>query len=68
MTQKELSVVPKITQIDTDQVSKEITSAEPEEVKAEVPDHAASRLRPELREAVNASWEQNKEAYRYLGG
>ena len=28
---------------------------------------SASKLRPELRQAFEASWKRNEEAYRYLG-
>lgn len=60
-------MIPKITQIDTDQVSQGLKLIGVDETKTEHPVRPPSPLRPELRKAADASWVRNEEAYRYLG-
>lgn len=58
-------MIPKITQIDTEQVSREVKPVEAREGEAAPPD--VDRLRPEVRKAFEESWARNEAAYRYLG-
>ena len=58
-------MIPKITQIDTSQVSDALKLVGNAETKPADPQRTP--LRPELREAAEASWERNEAAYRYLG-
>jgi hypothetical protein len=67
MSEEELAMIPKITQIDTDQVSKGPNSVEVDESKNPPQVRTPAPLRPELQKAADASWAHNEEAYRYLG-
>jgi hypothetical protein len=67
MRGEQLAMIPKITQIDTDQVSKGLKLVGVDETQTAPQVRAPSPLRPELRKAADASWERNEEAYRYLG-
>ncbi len=63
-------MIPKNTQVDTDQVGerlKQVGVQEAETQKVETKADVQPTLRPELRAAFEASWERNEEAYRYLG-
>jgi hypothetical protein len=77
MVEEELPMIPKITQIDTEQVSRHLmlNLAGSKDSAAEVPAAPTPALtpplvlktRPELRKALLASWTRNEAAYRYLG-
>lgn len=59
-------MIPKTTQTDAEKTAKKLELVE-EESRPTAQVRAHSRLRPELRQAAEASWVWNEEAYRYLG-
>jgi hypothetical protein len=59
-------MIPKATKVDNDQASEHLKPVDVND-KPATPATNPSPLRPNLLRALNASWERNEEAYRYLG-
>jgi hypothetical protein len=53
---------PKQVDVASDAVTVEVSRPTSQDTRP-----ASSALKPELRRALEASWERNEEAYRYLG-
>ena len=57
-------MVPKITQVDTDQASRDLKTVSAGETQAKPP--RQDPLRPEVRKAFEETWASDQAAYRYL--
>jgi excisionase family DNA binding protein len=67
ITRTQLLRFMKANDIPTDQIEGDTLSAEKlAEMLSALDGEPAPTLRPEVREAFDASWERNEEAYRYL--